>query len=46
MSTIGGTAATNLGGPNYGQLTIRLKSRNQRKRTVAQIIATLRPQLA
>jgi HAE1 family hydrophobic/amphiphilic exporter-1 len=46
MSTIGGTAATNLGGPNYGQLTIRLKPRNQRKRGVAQIIADLRPNLA
>ena len=32
MSTIGGTAATNLGGPNFGQLTVRLKPRNQRKR--------------
>jgi hydrophobic/amphiphilic exporter-1 (mainly G- bacteria), HAE1 family len=46
MSTIGGTAATNLGGPNYGQLTIRLKARNQRKRSVTQIIADLRPKLA
>ena len=46
MSTIGGTAATNLGGPNFGQLTIRLKPRNQRKRSVIQIIADLRPQLA
>src|SRR6202790_706626 len=46
MSTIGGTASTNLGGPNYGQLTIRLKPRNQRKRGVAQIIADLRPKLA
>ncbi len=46
MSTIGGAAATNLGGPNYGQLTIRLKPRNQRKRGVAQIIADLRPKLA
>jgi hydrophobic/amphiphilic exporter-1 (mainly G- bacteria), HAE1 family len=46
MSTIGGAASTNLGGPNYGQLTIRLKPRNQRKRGVAQIIADLRPKLA
>jgi HAE1 family hydrophobic/amphiphilic exporter-1 len=46
MSTIGGAAATNLGGPNYGQLTIRLKPRSQRKRSVAQIIADLRPKLA
>ena len=46
MSTIGGTASTNLGGPNYGQLTVRLKTRSQRKRTVEQIIADLRPRLA
>ena len=45
MSTIGGTAATNLGGPNYGQFTIRLKPRSKRTRTVAQIIADLRPKL-
>jgi HAE1 family hydrophobic/amphiphilic exporter-1 len=46
MSTIGGTASTNLGGPNFGQLTVRLKPRNQRKRSVDQIIADLRPRLA
>jgi hydrophobic/amphiphilic exporter-1 (mainly G- bacteria), HAE1 family len=45
MSTIGGTASTNLGGPNFGQLTVRLKSRSQRKRSVEQIIADLRPKL-
>lgn len=45
MSTIGGTAATNLGGPNYGQFTIRLKPRDKRQRTVTQIIAGLRPKL-
>src|SRR5712692_9058194 len=28
MSTIGGTASTNLGGPNFGQLTVRLKPRS------------------
>src|ERR1700680_639946 len=46
MSTIGGTAATNLGGPNFGQLTVRLKSRSQRKRSVEQILDDLRPKLA
>jgi HAE1 family hydrophobic/amphiphilic exporter-1 len=46
MSTIGGTASTNLGGPNFGQLTVRLKSRSQRKRSVEQIIADLRPKLS
>jgi HAE1 family hydrophobic/amphiphilic exporter-1 len=45
MSTIGGTASTNLGGPNFGQLTVRLKSRGQRKRSVEQIIEDLRPKL-
>ncbi|HEV2198662.1 MAG TPA: efflux RND transporter permease subunit [Bryobacteraceae bacterium] len=45
MSTIGGTAATNLGGPNFGQITVRLKPRNQRKRGVNQIIADLRPKM-
>jgi HAE1 family hydrophobic/amphiphilic exporter-1 len=46
MSTIGGTASTNLGGPNFGQLTVRLKARSQRKRSVEKIIADLRPRLA
>ena len=46
MSTIGGTASTNLGGPNFGQLTVRLKPRSQRKRSVEKIIADLRPRLA
>jgi HAE1 family hydrophobic/amphiphilic exporter-1 len=46
MSTIGGTASTNLSGPNFGQLTVRLKPRNQRKRSVEKIIADLRPRLA
>jgi HAE1 family hydrophobic/amphiphilic exporter-1 len=46
MSTIGGTAATNLGGPNFGQITARLKPRDQRKRSVNDIIASLRPRLA
>jgi len=45
MSTVGGAAATNLGGPNYGQITVRLKPRNQRKRGVNQIIADLRPKM-
>jgi hydrophobic/amphiphilic exporter-1 (mainly G- bacteria), HAE1 family len=46
MSTIGGAAATNLGGPNYGQFTVRLKPRDKRKRTVNQIIADIRPKIA
>ena len=31
MSSVGGTTASNLGGPNYGELVIHLKPRNQRK---------------
>jgi len=45
VSTVGGTAATTLGGPNYGQLVVRLKPRSKRKRLVNQIIADMRPKL-
>jgi HAE1 family hydrophobic/amphiphilic exporter-1 len=45
-ASVGGTTATNLGGPNYGQLVVHLKPRNQRKLNVAQIIDKLRPELA
>jgi HAE1 family hydrophobic/amphiphilic exporter-1 len=45
VATVGGTAATTLGGPNYGQLVVRLKPRAQRKRLVNQIIADLRPKV-
>ncbi len=31
MASVGGTTASNLGGPNYGELVIHLKPRNQRK---------------
>ena len=34
MSTVGGTGATTLGGPNFGQLVVRLKPRAQRKERV------------
>jgi HAE1 family hydrophobic/amphiphilic exporter-1 len=44
-SSVGGTASSTLGGPNYGQLVIRLKPRAQRKQLVENIIADLRPQL-
>ena len=30
MSTVGGTSASNLGGPNYGELVVHLKPRAQR----------------
>jgi HAE1 family hydrophobic/amphiphilic exporter-1 len=45
VSTVGGTAATTLGGPNYGQLVVRLKPRAKRKRLVGQIITDMRPKL-
>jgi HAE1 family hydrophobic/amphiphilic exporter-1 len=45
VSTIGGTAANNLGGPNLGQIVVHLKPRGDRDELVNDIIATLRPQL-
>ena len=46
MSTVGGTGASTLGGPNYGEMIVRLKPRNQRKELVNQIIDDLRPKVA
>ena len=46
MASVGGTTASNLGGPNYGELVIHLKPRNQRALGVNDIIKELRPQLA
>ena len=46
MASVGGTTASNLGGPNYGELVIHLKPRNKRKLGVNDIIKELRPQLA
>ncbi|MGD0870228.1 MAG: efflux RND transporter permease subunit [Bryobacteraceae bacterium] len=46
MASVGGTTASNLGGPNYGELVIHLKPRNQRQLAVNDIIKELRPQLA
>ncbi len=43
MSTVGGTAATTVGGPNFGQLLVRLKPRAQRKELVNEIMDDLRP---
>jgi HAE1 family hydrophobic/amphiphilic exporter-1 len=45
MSTVGGAQASTLGGPNFGQLLVRLKPRAQRKLLVNDIIAQLRPKL-
>jgi HAE1 family hydrophobic/amphiphilic exporter-1 len=46
MSTVGGTSASTLGGPNYGELVVHLKPRSERKLLVNDIIADLRPQLS
>jgi HAE1 family hydrophobic/amphiphilic exporter-1 len=46
MASVGGTTASNLGGPNYGELVIHLKPRLQRQLGVNDIIKELRPQLA
>src|SRR4249919_1476703 len=46
VSTIGGTAAQTLGGPNLGQIVVHLKPRGDRKELATEIIARLRPQIA
>jgi HAE1 family hydrophobic/amphiphilic exporter-1 len=45
MASVGGTTASNLGGPNYGQLVIHLKPRTKRELGVNDIIKELRPRL-
>ena len=46
VSTIGGSAAATLGGPNLGQIVVHLKPRSERKELANDIIASLRPPLA
>ena len=46
VSSVGGPAASSMGGQNLGQLVIHLKPRKDRKLGVADVIAQLRPQLA
>ncbi len=46
MASVGGTTASNLGGPNYGELVVHLKPRSERKMNVDEIIQNLRPKLA
>jgi HAE1 family hydrophobic/amphiphilic exporter-1 len=46
MASVGGTTASNLGGPNYGELVVHLKPRNKRRLGVNDIIRELRPKLA
>jgi len=45
VSTIGGSAANTLGGPNLGQIVVTLKPRSDRRQLVGEIIENLRPQL-
>ena len=46
MSTVGGTSAAQMGGPNYGQIVVHLKPRSERKKLVNEIIEDLRPKLS
>jgi len=44
-SSVGGAASNTLGGPNYGQLVVRLRPRAERTKLVNDVIADLRPRL-
>ena len=46
MASVGGATASNLGGPNYGELVVHLKPRNQRPLGVDELIKDLRPKLS
>ena len=46
VSTIGGSAAQTLGGPNLGQIVVHLKPRDARRYSADDIIERLRPALA
>jgi HAE1 family hydrophobic/amphiphilic exporter-1 len=46
VSTVGGTEAQTLGGPNLGQIVVHLKPRSDRRQLAGAIIQSLRPQLA
>jgi HAE1 family hydrophobic/amphiphilic exporter-1 len=46
MASVGGTTASNLGGPNYGELVVHLNPRRKRSLGVNDIIRELRPKLA
>jgi len=46
VSTIGGSAANTLGGPNLGQIVVHLKPRGERRELANDIIEKLRPELA
>ncbi len=46
VSSVGGTTASTLGGPNFGELVVHLKPRSQRKLLVNDVIEELRPKLS
>ena len=46
VSTIGGSAAATLGGPNLGQIVVHLKPRSDRQELATEIIERLRPEIA
>jgi HAE1 family hydrophobic/amphiphilic exporter-1 len=46
MASVGGATASTLGGPNYGELLVRLKPRNQRAKNVDALIREMRPKLS
>src|SRR6267378_1959724 len=46
VSTVGGSAAATLGGPNLGQIVVHLKPRGDRTELATEIIAKLRPEIA
>jgi HAE1 family hydrophobic/amphiphilic exporter-1 len=46
VASVGGTTASNYGGPNFGQLVVHLKPRSARKLSVEELIKDLRPKLA
>jgi HAE1 family hydrophobic/amphiphilic exporter-1 len=46
VSTVGGSAAATLGGPDLGQIVVHLKPRGDRRELATDIIAKLRPQIA
>ncbi|HTY64306.1 MAG TPA: efflux RND transporter permease subunit [Acidobacteriota bacterium] len=45
VSSVGGTASSTLGGPNFGQLVVHLKPRSRRSVLVNGVIDELRPKL-
>jgi HAE1 family hydrophobic/amphiphilic exporter-1 len=46
MASVGGATAQNLGGPNYGEMVVHLKRRNERAQSVDQIMTELRPKMS